>query len=139
MEQTTCGSRAEVAEWGHSILLIIEGARASTNFICSPAPGWALLSYLQPPGSFLSTHRVRETPQSPAHTNPSLQGQSIQVFSPARPDLCLIRAAQSQEVFNQAGFQRNPLECFVSEQKLEGASGLFHSTRPHSIYQAFCV
>lgn len=101
MEQPTCGSRVGVAMWKHSVLfflflllIIPEGKGPElTPLSCS---GMGPPSYLHPPGSFLSTHQDDRDPFRL---------------------LCLIRAAQSQEVSDQAGFQRNPLECFCLEGK----------------------
>lgn len=135
------GSGAEVAVWGHSILLLLllpvipERARARANSTCLPAPRWTLLICLQPSGSFLGNHQDDRDPFTrSAHTNPSLQEQSIQNFSPARPDLCLVRAAQSQEVSNQGQvFKETLWNAFVSKEKLKGAAGLFRPACPHSV------
>lgn len=52
------------------------------------------------------------------YQHPCPQEQSIQDFSPAGPDLCLIRADRSPGSLLPDRFQRNPLERFCLEGKV---------------------
>lgn len=61
------------------------------------------------------------------------QEQSIQDFSPAGPDLCLIRADRSPGSLLPGRFQRNPLERFCLEGKVgRGHRSFSFHTRPRT-------
>lgn len=99
------------------LLTIPEGGKARES-VCLPAPGWALLSSLHQPGSFLDPHQCGREPHiSSAHTSPSPQDNPPKTIAQL-DQTCLIRADQSPGSLLTDRFQRNPLECFCLEEKV---------------------
>lgn len=139
MEELTCGSRAELAVWGQASS---SPSQRLEEPVCLPVPGWALLSCLHPPGSFLNPHQCgRDTLLSSCtYQHPCPQEQSIQDFSPAGPDLCLIRADRSPREPLTRQVSKKSIGTLLSRRKSWKGSQVFFI--PHTRtrgYQAWFV